>query len=277
MLDIGKYQLLEVGREVDFGLYLTDGQEEVLLPKKYVPEGIAIGDKLRVFVYKDSEDRPVATTLEPAGQVGDILALRVTDTTPHGAFLSWGLEKDLFVPKREQHKRFEKGEVYLVRILLDNQSNRLIATGKLKPFLSTDYSGLSEGQQVNLQIWQNTDLGYKAVIEGEYEGLLYRSESAPGIHIGDEFSGFIHKIRTDGKIDLRLNTGGREGAELHRDALLDLIRQEGGFIALTDKSPPEFIMEKTGMSKKAFKKALGNLYRERLVTIEENGIRLKEG
>jgi predicted RNA-binding protein (virulence factor B family) len=276
MIEIGKYQLLEVAREVDFGLYLTDGEKEVLLPGKYVPRGIAVGDKLRVFVYNDSEDRPVATTLNPSGQVGDVIALRVTDTTPHGAFLEWGLEKDLFVPKREQHQRFEQGNVYLVKILLDHKTNRLIATGKLKPFLSTDYSSLTEGQQVQLQIWQNTDLGYKAVIEGAYEGLLYRHESAPGIQIGDEFTGFIHKIRSDGKIDLRLNTGGNEGAELHRDALLELIREEGGYLELTDKSPPSFIMEKTGMSKKAFKKALGNLYRERKVDIEEKGIRLKD-
>ncbi|MEJ2005594.1 MAG: S1-like domain-containing RNA-binding protein, partial [Cyclobacteriaceae bacterium] len=149
MIEIGKYQLLEVAREVSFGVYLTDGENEVLLPGKYIPEGLSVGDKLRVFVYKDSEDRPVATTEDPSGVVGDIVALRVTDTTPHGAFLIWGLEKDLFVPKREQHMRFEKDNVYLVRILLDHKSNRLIATGKLKPFLLNDTEGLEEGEQVH--------------------------------------------------------------------------------------------------------------------------------
>jgi len=276
MLQIGQYQLLEVAREVDFGLYLTDGEQEVLLPQKYVPAGLSIGDKLRVFVYNDSEDRPVATTLKPAGTVGDILALRVKDINPHGAFLDWGLEKDLFVPKREQHTRFEIDRIYLVKILLDHQSNRLIATSKLKPFLLSDVSELEEGQQVTLQVWQHTDLGFKAVIDGKYEGLLYRNESSPGIRIGDEFEGFVHKIRNDGKVDLRVNTGGREGAGLHRDALLELIEGEGGFIDLTDKSAPDVIFSRTGMSKKAFKKALGNLYRQRKVTIDKDGIRLVE-
>jgi predicted RNA-binding protein (virulence factor B family) len=160
--------------------------------------------------------------------------------------------------------------------LLDHKTNRLIATSKLKPFLSSDTSQLSEGQQVMLQIWQNTSLGFKAVVDKKYEGLLYHEETGPGVQTGDELTGFIHRVREDGKLDLRLNTGGRAGAEKNRDALLELLKTAGGQLALTDKSSPDEIMQKTGMSKKAFKKALGNLYRERKIIMDSQGIRLHD-
>jgi predicted RNA-binding protein (virulence factor B family) len=274
MIEIGKHQLLTVNREVDFGLYLGDGNEEILLPTKYVPDGLSIGDKLRVFVYKDSEDRPIATTLQPAGEVGSIVSLKVKDSNPHGAFMDWGLEKDLFVPKREQHVPFQLGKFYVVRILLDHKTNRLIGTSKIRAFLKKDAEGLEEGQKVSLLIYSVTDLGFQAVINGIYSGLLYRSECPVEFAIGTETDGYIRAIREDGKIDLRLSLGGRESADEHREMLLDALQKNEGYLSLTDKSSPEAIQQTLGMSKKAFKKALGNLYRERLVLLESEGVRL---
>ncbi len=274
MIEIGKHQLLTVNREVDFGLYIGDGEEEILLPPKYIPEGLSIGDKLRVFVYKDSEDRPIATTLQPAGEIGSIVVLKVKDSNPHGAFMEWGLEKDLFVPKREQHIPFQLGKDYVIRIALDYKTNRLIGTSKIRSFLKKDAEGLEEGQKVSLMIYSVTDLGFQAVINGEYSGLLYRSECPVEFAIGTQTEGYINNIRTDGKIDLRLNPGGREAADEHRELLLDELKKHDGFLSLTDKSSPEEIQNTLGLSKKAFKKALGNLYRERLVALESDGVRL---
>ena len=276
MIAIGEYQLLTVIREVDFGLYLGDGEHEVLLPKKYIPHGLSTGDKLRVFVYRDSEDRPVATTLRPAAAVNEFACMEVKDLTDHGAFMDWGLEKDLFVPKREQHKPFRRGEFHIIRVLMDHRTQRLIGSSKIRAFLEKDTSGLEEGMAVQLMIWETTDLGYKAIIDGKYEGLLYREEAGELLKTGDTLDGYIYRLREDGKIDLRLNMGGKEGADTNRDKLLNVLYQQNGWLALTDKSSPEEIYETLKMSKKAFKKALGNLYREKLVVLEDEGIRLAE-
>lgn len=277
MLRIGQYQELKINREVDFGLYLGDGQDEVLIPTKYIPEGVEIGDTLRVFLYKDSEDRPIATTLTPKGVLGDIVSLVVKDETDHGAYMDWGLEKDLFVPRREQHSRFEIGQRYVVRVSMDHKTNRLVGTSKLQAFLKKDASDvLKEGQQVNLLVYDRTDLGWKAVIDQEFVGLIYATEAPASVKVGDELKGYVRTIREDGKVDLRLSGEGREGAEQGRDTLLRVLRENEGILYLTDKSAPEAIYEQLQMSKKLFKKALGGLYKERLVEINADHIRLND-
>lgn len=275
MLYIGEYQELNVNREVDFGVYLGDGTEEVLLPTKYIPEGLQVNDTIRVFVYKDSEDRPIATTLQPTGKLGDIVALKVKDQTEHGAYLDWGLEKDLFVPRREQPVHFETGKTYVVRISMDHKTNRLVGTGKLNAFLSKETGELEEGQEVDLMVYGKTELGFKAVVNGKYSGLIYASEAPPNVKVGDRMPGYIRTLRQDGKIDLRISAEGRAGTDIGRDTLLRHLNEAGGSLSITDKSSPDEIYKTLGMSKKLFKKALGGLYKDRLVTISEDGITLK--
>ena len=277
MLRIGQYQELKINREVDFGVYLGDGKDEVLLPTKYIPEGVEIGDTLRVFVYKDSEGRPIATTLTPKGVLGEIVSLKVNDETGHGSYMDLGIAKDLFVPRQEQHKRFEVGNRYVVRISMDHKTNRLIGTSKLQAFLRKDASeDLKEGEEVDLLIYDRSDLGWKAVINQEFVGLLYADEVPPNLQIGDSVKGFVKHIREDGKVDLRLSAEGRKGAEQGRDSLLQYLKDNEGIIYLTDKSSPEEIFSQLQMSKKLFKKALGALYRERLVELNSDHIRLVE-
>ena len=276
MLQIGEYQELKVNRQVDFGFYLGDGTEEVLLPNKYVPEGLKADDTIKVFVYKDSEDRPVATTLTPAGVVGDIVALTVKDETPHGSYMDWGLEKDLFVPRREQHVRFEVGKPYVIKILLDHKTQRVMGTSKLQAFIQRDLHGLNEGEMVDLLVYEKSPLGWKALINKTYSGLIYESEAPGYLGIGHAQKGYIHRLREDGKIDLRLSAEGRRGSDEGKEKLLHIIREHDGSLPLHDKSDPKEIFEVTGMSKKLFKKSLGALYRERLVKISPDGIELTD-
>ena len=200
MLKIGKSQSLKIVREADFGLYLTDGEEDVLLPNKYVPIGSRMGEEIEVFVYTDSEDRPVATTLKPIGEVGDLVSLSIRAVSKFGAFADIGLEKDLLIPFKEQQRKHLEGDKVLTKILLDNRTNRMIGVSKIQPFLSKDGSEFEVGEEVSLLIWTKTDLGYKAVVNQEYLGLLYANEVFESIELGDEKTGFIKKVREDGKI-----------------------------------------------------------------------------
>ncbi|UII30748.1 S1-like domain-containing RNA-binding protein [Fulvivirga ulvae] len=275
-MEIGNYYELEVAKEVDFGVYLNSELGEILLPLKYVPEGTEVGDILRVFIHKDSEDRLLATTLEPKGKVDDFVSLITKDITPHGAFMDWGLEKDLFVPNREQHAPFQVGHSYIIRICLDYKSDRLIGVSKINTFLSNANLGeLKEGDQVNLLIYSETDAGYSAVINGKHKGLIYRNEVFEPVNVGDEKTGFIKKIREDLKIDLSLNPAGIGAIDKNREIVLESLREHGGFLPYHDKSEPHDITEQFNMSKKAFKKAIGGLYKDQLIDIESDGIRLK--
>lgn len=274
-MQIGEFHELEIVKEVDFGVYLASERGEILLPTKYLPEEVKIGKTINVFLYKDSEDRLIATTLQPYGKLNDFVALEVRDSAPHGAYMDWGLEKDLLVPTKEQPQPYRIGEIHVVRICLDYKTDRLIGVGKINAFLDNDYTRLEEGQEVEILVYGETELGFSAVVEQEYSGLLYKNEVFQPVRIGDKLRGYVKKLREDGKIDLRLGQVGVEAIDINGEKILKLLKNNDGFIGLHDKSSPEEIILKTKMSKKAFKKAIGGLYKQQLIEIKENGIELK--
>ena len=203
MIKIGKIQALEIGRRVDFGCYLTDGTDEVLIPNKYVPEDKEVGDTINVFVYTDHQSRPIAVTIMPIGQLGDVVGLEVKAVTDFGAFLDNGLEKDLFVHNKEMAAQMRKGGFYAVKLVLDHKTNRMIGSSKVNAFLSKEFEikNLEEGQEVRLVVWQKTDLGYKVIINSQYQGLIYNNEIFDKVSLGDNRKGYVKKLR-DGKIDI---------------------------------------------------------------------------
>ncbi len=273
-MTIGEYYNLKIAREVDFGVYLESELGDILLPQKYLPEEYEVGGSLNVFLYKDSEDRLIATTLEPTGKLGDFVALETKDSNAHGAFMEWGLEKDLFVPRSEQHKPFQLGLKYVVKICFDYKTERLIGVSKLHSFFDQDTDGLRGGEEVELLIYDQTDLGYMAVINQRYSGLIYVNEVFEQIQIGDIKKGYIKLIREDGKIDLRLKPAGLNAITNDASKVLRYLEQNDGFMPLTDSSSPESIRSLLQMSKKSFKKALGNLYRDKKVRLGKEGVRL---
>lgn len=275
MVKVGKYNILEVLKEVDFGIYFDGGEAgEILMPKQYVPEGTKPGDELYVFIYLDSEDRIIATTLNPYVTVGSFAYLQVLHVDKVGAFLDWGLPKDLFVPFREQKLNMQAGEWHVVYVYHDEKTNRIVASAKIDKFISKDEPDLEVNNEVDLLIYQRTDLGYKAIINNTYTGLLYDSELVNPIKVGDRMTGYIKQIRPDFKIDLALRKQvGSDGMGEVADLILEKINSNGGFMAIGDKSSAEDIYTIFGLSKKAFKKALGNLYRQRKITIDNDGVR----
>jgi predicted RNA-binding protein (virulence factor B family) len=274
MLRIGDFNRLQVVKEVDFGMYLKSEQGEILLPKKYIEPGTEVGQCVNVFIYTDSEDRLIATTLTPNAVVDEYAAMKVKHTTDFGAFLDWGLEKDLLVPLREQHKRLKEGDVAVVRVVLDHRTNRVIGVGKLGPFMNKDVSDLEEGQKVDLLIYDFTDLGIQALLNEEYSGMLYSNEVFEDLKIGDRRVGYIKKIRDDGKIDLSLQKQGYGAVKDSTEGILDLLKASGGKLPYHDKSDPDEIQKVFKMSKKTFKKAIGNLYKKGLIRIDDNEISL---
>ncbi len=275
MLEIGKFNDLEVLREVDFGYYLGSDKGDILIPRKYVPEGTKIGDVLHVFVYTDSEDRLIATTIDPIAGVGEFAAMRVKDVTNFGAFLDWGIEKDLLVPNSEQHRKLHVGQMTVVRLCLDERTERVIGVGKLNPFLNKDFSALQEGQAVNLMVYDHTDLGIMVLIDDQYSGMLYENEVFEPLEIGDKKKGYIKKIRPDGKIDVRLFKEGVAAIDDSKDTILQKLKASDGFLPYHDKSDTDAIKEAFQMSKKSFKKAIGGLYKEGKIQILDDGILLK--
>jgi hypothetical protein len=274
MLKIGEYNDLIVERKVDFGYYLNSGDDEVLLPTKYVPEGIELQDTLNVFVYTDSEDRPVATILTPKGIVGDFVFMEVKDTTPIGAFLDWGLEKDLLVPNNEQKTPMKKGAKYVVKICFDAHTERVYATAHIQGNCDKDTSELKEGDQADLLIYAATDIGIMAVVNNRYSGMLYKSETFMELAPGDSLKGYISKIREDGKIDLILKKPGYKSVEDSTEKILSSLRRAGGFMPFNDKSSPEDIKTHFSMSKKEFKKVIGALYKKKMILLQDNGIQV---
>ena len=274
MLEIGKYNTLQVARKVDFGLYLASDTDEVLLPKKYVTPEMEIGSDAEVFIYKDSEDRTIATTLKPYATVGDFVFLKAKDVTAHGAFLDWGLEKDLFVPFREQENKMEVGRSYVVYIYLDKLTKRLAASAKVNRYLSNEIASLQENEKVELLLHKKTDLGFGAIINNQFQGLIYKNEIFSEIKVGDKIHGWIKTIREDGKIDLRLQPVGIELSDDAQKTIWNKLTAKNGFLALTDNSEPQLIMQELSMSKKTFKKAVGGLFKDKKIVIEKDGIRL---
>lgn len=266
---------MKVVKEVEFGMYLDGGEEgEILLPARYVPDGCQPGDELNVFIYLDNEERLVATTLTPLVQVGQFACLEVAWVNQYGAFLNWGLMKDLFVPFREQKMKMQVGKKYVIHAHLDDESYRIVASAKVDRYLSKEKAPYAPGQEVDILIWQKTDLGFKAIIENEYSGLLYESEIFQPLHTGMTMKAYVKQVREDGKIDLILQKPGLEKVEDFSATLLEYIRNQGGRTALNDKSPAEEIYDTFGVSKKTFKKAVGDLYKKRLIVLREEGIEL---
>ncbi|MEM9297667.1 MAG: S1-like domain-containing RNA-binding protein [Bacteroidota bacterium] len=271
-MEIGRYYELEVAREVDFGMYLNSDLGDILLPQKYIAEGTEIGTRIRVFVYKDTEDRLIATTEDALGEVGDIVSLEVVDKTPHGAFMHWGLIKDLFVPKKEQPQLFSIGERHIVRICLDYKTDRLIGTGKITGFLKKDKVDLKEGQEVEALIYAQSDLGYKTVVNQKYSGLIYANEVYDNVTIGDQRKAYVKRVREDGKVDLSLKAAGKQAIDADMEVILDLLRLNNNKLPYHDKSSPEEIKYFFKLSKKAFKKAVGGLLKKELIKLDEKGI-----
>lgn len=274
-ISLGKFNTLRVVKEVDFGMYLDGGVEgEILLPKRYVPQGCKPGDELRVFIYLDQEERLIATTQTSLAQVGEFACLEVAWVNQYGAFLNWGLMKDLFVPFREQKTPMEVGRKYIVHVHLDEESYRIAASAKVEYYLSKEKPTYEPGQEVDALIWQKTDLGYKAIVDNNYAGLLYESEVFQQLYAGMKVKAYIKQVREDGKIDLVLQKLGQAKVVDFSSTLLEYIRGNGGRTHLNDKSPAEEIYALFGVSKKTFKRAVGDLYKKRLITLQENGIKL---
>ena len=267
-MNLGDFNDLEVAREVDFGLYLTSDDGDLLLPRKYVEPGTQIGDVVRVFVYRDSEDRLIATNLEPLARVGQFAALSVRDVSTTGAYLDWGLEKDLLLPYRNQRRNLRPGERVTVFVYLDEASDRIVASAKWEWFLSDQPYPGKVGDAANLFVAEETDLGFKMLVDGTHQGLVYHNEVFKPLRLGDVLTGFVRTIRPDGKLDLSLQRPGYDEALAATDTLLAALRQApNGLLPLGDKSLADDVYRRLGMSKKVFKKALGALYKQGLVQL----------
>ena len=276
-IELGKFNQLEVVKEVDFGLYLDGGEEgEILLPTRYVPEGCQVGDMLNVFLYLDIDERQIATTLTPLVQVGQFACLEVAWVNQFGAFLNWGLMKDLFVPFSEQKMKMQVGRKYVIHAHLDDESYRIVASAKVERYLSKDIPDYAPGTEVDILIWQKTDLGFKAIIDNKHSGLLYENEIFCTLETGMQMRAFVKQVREDGKVDLILQKPGFQKIDDFSKTLLDYIKEHGGRMHLNDKSPAEDIYDTFGVSKKTFKKGVGDLYKKRLISLQENGITLAE-
>jgi predicted RNA-binding protein (virulence factor B family) len=276
MIKVGEYNVLKVIRSVDFGLYLDDGADGILLPKRFVPEGAQIGDDLNVFLYHDGEDRLIATTQEPKGVVGDIVNLKVISVTPHGAFLDLGLMKDIFVPKSKQLMGMKEGGFYMVKIYIDEQSGRLTATEKFEPTLSNDDLTVKELEVVDLTVLRRTDIGYVVIINNKHTGVLHFNEIYQEIGVGKRMKGFIKKIRPENKIDVASGRPGFQRVEDEAGKVLRLLQENNGYLPYNDKSAPDDIYAFFGMSKKTFKMTTGGLYKQRKIEFTQTGLKLSE-
>jgi len=276
MVNIGKYNTLSVIALTDNGAYLDAGElGEVLLPKRYTPNNIEIEDNIKIFLYLDSADRLVATTETPLAQVDEFASLKVVQINKIGAFLDWGLKKDLLVPYNQQHTKMEVGKYYLVRIFLDTRTERIAASSKLDKFIDIWPAEYSDGDKVEITIAGKTDLGFKAIINEQHWGLLYDNEIFQPLRTGKKLTAYIKKMREDGRIDLILTRGGKGKVIDFKDVLIKHLEENDGFSPLHDKSSPEVIQRTLGVSKKTFKSTIGNLLKTGKISIEKNGIRLK--
>jgi len=277
MANIGKYNTLTVIALTDNGAYLDAGElGEVLLPKRYTPENLAIDDEVKIFLYLDSADRLVATTETPFAQVDEFASLKVVQLNKMGAFLDWGLKKDLLVPYNQQHTKMEEGKYYLVRIFLDTRTERLAASSKLDKFIDIWPAEYNEGDKVEIVIASKTDLGFKAIVNDQHWGLLYDNEIFQPLRSGKRLTAYIKKVREDGRIDLILTRSGKRKVIDFKDTLITHLEENNGFSPLHDKSSPELIKRTLGVSKKTFKSTVGNLLKTGKISIEGNGIRLKK-
>ena len=275
MVKLGDYNILRVVKRVDFGIYLDGGDDgEILIPTRYVPQDVEVDDDLNVFIYLDSEDRLIATTEQPKAKVGDFALLEVTAVNQVGAFLDWGLAKDLMVPFREQKVKMEPGQKHVVYIYVDEDTDRIVASAKLDQFLDNVAPTYKEGDEVRLMVVSKTDLGYKVIINGLHWGMVYANEVFKPLHRGDCPTGYIKKVRDDDKIDVSLQKPGYARVDSLQEQILDKLRRNNGFLPVNDKTDAQVIYDLFGCSKKSFKMTIGTLFRLRQITIEPDGIKL---
>ena len=274
-VQLGQRYTLEVTKCMDFGVYLNaQNLGSVLLPNKLAPSGLSIGDTVEVFLYLDSEDRPVATTQQPLAKVGEFAYLKAVACTDVGAFLDWGLDKDVLVPFSEQHRPMEVGRSYLVYLYLNQADGRITASSKVDRFLDDDAPhDFTPQQAVKLIIANSTDLGFKAIINHNHWGVLYKNEVHQRLSFGQKIDGFVRRIRADGKIDLSLQ-GGQQTRDKYARLIQNYLQENGGFAPVHDKTDPQTIASMFSMSKGAFKKAIGSLYKQHIIEIGKDGIRL---
>lgn len=273
-LRMGQYNRLKVIKELDFGIYLDGFEDEILVPVRYVPEGTEIGDFLDVFIYRDSEDRIIATTLEPLVTVGEFAYLKVVDVTEFGVFLDWGLPKDLFIPIKQQRSNMKLGDLFLVFVYLDSKTDRVLASAKVEDFMEQDTSALTDGMEVELIPYEYTDMGIKALINQRYLGVLYRDEVFKDIELGKPIKGFVKKVREDKKIDLALDIQSYSRIKDSKSNIYEKVIASDGFLPFTDKSEPTLIYNTFEISKKDFKKSIGALFKEGKIRLESDGIYL---
>lgn len=277
MAELGRINKLKIAREVEFGVYL-DGENlgEILMPMRYVPANSQVGDEVDVFVSLDSEDRIIATTDKPVAMVGEFGYMEIVGVSKFGAFADWGLMKDLFIPFREQKQRMEQGRTYLIRVYIDRDTNRIAGSGKVERFLDNTPPDFEVGQAVDLLIYSESDMGFTAIINNTHTGILYHSELFKIVRKGMRIKGFIKKIREDDKIDLSLEPiGYKSKIDDLSQRVLDALAKSNGFLALSDKTDPDVIYNALDMSKKNFKKSIGSLFKAGLITITDDGIKLK--
>ncbi|PUZ19953.1 hypothetical protein GA0116948_11932 [Chitinophaga costaii] len=274
MIQVGRYNRLSVKKTADFGVYLDGfGESEILLPKRFVPAGLKVGDPVEVFIYHDSENRIIATTQQPLGVVGDIVKLKAVSVTKQGAFLDWGLMKDIFVPLSQQNSKMITGGEYLVRIYIDEQTGRVAATEKLFPSLSNENLTLEEKEEVDLLIYRRTELGYAVVINEQYNGLLHYSDVFRELEIGERLKGYVKAIKEGNKIDIAIGKAGYGKVEDEGSRILELLDDHDGYLPYNDKSDPESIRQFFGMSKKTFKMTTGSLYKQKKIEFTQTGIK----
>jgi predicted RNA-binding protein (virulence factor B family) len=275
-MKIGRINKLTISRRTDHGLYLVDDlEDEVLLPKAYVKSNLRVDDEIEVFIYKDSDDRIVATTLTPDIKIGEFAFLQVKDVNQIGAFIDWGLPKDLLVPYAEQNVKMKAGYWYLIYLLEDEQTERLVGSAKINRYIDFKDIELKPGDEVDLLLFNLTDIGMNAIVNGKHKGLIFNSDIHKDLSPGDKIKGYVKQVREDGKIDILLEPiGYTNSIDENSNSILSKIKENDGFLELTDKSSPEDIQNMLGLSKKAFKRGIGFLYKEKLIEIEDKGIRL---
>jgi hypothetical protein len=277
MIKLGQYNTLEILREAEQGVYLIDEEDnEVLLPNRYVPESFKIWDKIEVFVYLDNEERPVATTDKPYIELNDFALLRCNQVTDYGAFLDWGLVKELFCPFKEQAFKMKAGGWYLVHCYLDEKTDRLVASSKTNRFLDNNELSIEQFDEVDLIVSHPSDIGMNVIVNKKHKGLIYKNNIFTDLSVGDKLKGIVKKIRPGNKLDISLGQIGYRNIEPNADRIMEELNDNSGYLELTDKSSPEAIKEMLQMSKKNFKKALGTLYKKRLIEIKPDGIYLIE-
>jgi predicted RNA-binding protein (virulence factor B family) len=272
-IKVGEYNTLKIARAFDFGMYLGEGKDVVLLPKRFIPAGAEVGDNLKVFVYHDSEDRLIATTQQPKGIVGDIVYLPVVSVTAHGAFMDYGLMKDLFVPKSKQLAGMRTGGHYFVKIYLDEQTGRIAASEKIEQYLSNEQLTVKELEPVDLQVYRRTDIGYVVIINNRHTGVLHFNDIYQDINVGDSLKGYIKNIREENKLDVGVGKIGYQRVEDETGKVMRLLQENNGYLPYNDKSSPEDIYSFFGMSKKTFKMTTGNLYKNRKIEFTQTGIK----